>query len=238
MQTKIGWLVVIGIIGLGGFALRWQYQTREQLHQQIGELRQQHATLTRQREENRRLAATLPAAAELDRLRADHAAIPRLRAEIEGTRARVQTAAETARHSERFEAGSKVLAGDWKNAGTATSKATFETALWAAAGGDIEQFAKCLLLPEGRIRQRALTLLESLPAAIRGQYGTPERLVAFLAIKDVPLGAARVVAWDETQVPPSSAQLQVQLSTPEGAMNLNSSVEGVGKHRRSCCSEA
>jgi hypothetical protein len=218
MPAKNGWLGVIGITCLGGLALGWQHRTQAQLHRQIGDLRQQHAELAHQREENQRLAATLPAAADLERLRADHAAIPRLRAEIEALRARAQTAVEGVKLSARFDAGSKVPFGEWRNAGTATSPATLETVLWAAAGGDVDQFAKCLSLPEGQARQRALTLLESLPAAVRGQYGTPERLVAFFAIKDVPLGTAQVVGWDRLQAMPASVQVQVQLSAPDGAM--------------------
>lgn len=217
MQRTLGWFAIIGIIPLGGGLWRWQYQTGERLRQQAAEGRRQGAELARLREENRRLAAGLPAAADLERLRADHAAIPRLRAEIQAARSRIQTEAGAARLAGRFEAGSKVLAAEWKNAGTATSPATLETALWAAAGGDIEQFAGCLFVPEGRTRDRAVALLESLPAATREQYSSPERLVAFMAIRDVPLGAAQVVAWDEIQAPPSSVQVQLQLSAPEGA---------------------
>lgn len=218
MQKTFGWLGVVGIICIGGGALWWQHQTQKQLHQQVVELRQQRADLPRQRGENQRLAATLPAAEELERLRADHAAIPRLRSEIETLRARAQTAVEEAKLSERFAVGSKVPHGEWRNAGTATSKATLETVFWAAAGGDIDHFARCLLLPEGRTRERAVALLENLPAAIRGQYGTPERLVAFFAIKDVPLGAAQVVRWDESPAAPASAQVQVQLSSADGQL--------------------
>ncbi|MBI5691121.1 MAG: hypothetical protein HZC55_13615 [Verrucomicrobia bacterium] len=217
MARAFGWIAVVVVLALGGGVLLWQAQTREQLRQQVGELRQQRDQLARLREENQRLAAGLPSATDLERLRADHAAIPRLRAEIEAARERVRATAEAAQLAGRFEPGSKILAADWKNAGTATSKATLETALWAAAGGDIEQFAGCLLVPEGRIRERATTLLESLPAATRQHYSSPEQLVAFLAIRDVPLGSARVVSWEEIQTPSSSVQVQVQLSAPEGA---------------------
>jgi hypothetical protein len=217
MPAKLGWLGVLGVVVLGGLSLAWQYRTQTQLQRQIGDLRQQQAGVARQRQENQRLAATLPTAADLERLRADHAAIPRLRAEIETLRARAQTAVAEVKASARFDAGSKVPFGEWRNAGTATSKAALETVLWAAAGGDIEQFAKCLSLPEGPARQRALKLLESLPTSVRGQYGTPERLVAFFAIKDVPLGTAQVVGWIGVKdAQSSSAQVQVHLSAPDG----------------------
>jgi hypothetical protein len=88
--------------------------------------------------------------------------------------------------------------------------------LWAAAGGDIERFANCLLLSE-RSRQLALQLRENLPPALREQSATPERLIALFACKDVPLGAAKVVAWDQAKTPTSTEQVRLQLSTPDGA---------------------
>ncbi len=216
MPTKLRWLGGVGLICLGGFALAWQHRTQAQLQRDLADLHQQRAELERKRGENQQLAATLPDSAQLGRLRADHAAIPNLRAEIEYMRGRARTAMAEASLSAAFENGRKVPFREWRNAGTSTSKSTLETVLWAAAGGDVDQFARCLSLPEGKARQRALALIESLPEAVRGQYGTPERLVAFLAIKDLPLGTAQILGSDKLQATPSSVQLQVQLSAPDG----------------------
>jgi hypothetical protein len=216
MNANFGWLVIIGVIGTGGFALWWQGETQVRLHRELGKLREDNLELARLREGNRRLATAQPSATEFDNLRADHAAIPQLRAEIDAMQARVRIAAEKleSRSPDRFAVGSKVLAGDWKNAGSATPRATLETVLWAAAGGDIDTFASCLLLPEGPIRQQATALMESLPAAMREQYDTPERLVAFLAIKDVPFGAAQIMEWSEFTK--SASIVQLQLSALDG----------------------
>jgi hypothetical protein len=221
MNANFGWLVIVGVIGTGGFALWWQGETQVRLDRKLGQLREDHLEMARLREANRRLAAAQPSAADLDNLRADHAAIPRLRAEIDAMQARVRSeeAKLESLSPERFSAGSKVSAGDWKNAGAATPRATLETALWAAAGGDIDAFASCLLLSGGQTRQRATALLESLPAELRAQYGTPERLIASLAIKDVPLGAAQVIEWNEFKTPASIALVQMQLSAPDGKAN-------------------
>jgi hypothetical protein len=218
MRNKFGWLGLVALTFIGAVAIWRQHDTQVRLRRQIGELRQQNHEVARQREENRRLVTSLPTAAELERLRADHAAIPRLRAEIEIMRGRAEAAENEASLPARFEAGSKVPVGDWKNAGAATSKATLETVLWAAASGDIDKFAINVFLPQGGVRERAMAQLESLPPAIREHYGTPERLVAFYAIRDVPLGAAQVVGWDDIQAGPSSGQVQVQLqlSAPDG----------------------
>ena len=219
MRKTLVWLGTMAVSCACGFLLWRQTQVRAQLHRDVLELRKHDNELPRLRAENRRLAADQPTESELDRLRADHAAIPRLSAEIEVMQTRAaRTAAEerVVNSSGRFEAGSKVPSGDWKNAGTATAKAGLETILWAAAGGDTDAFAQCLLFPEGRGRQQAIALLESLPAPLRQQYGTPERLVAFLAIKDVPLGAVQVIAWNEMRSASSPVEVQVQLSGPDG----------------------
>jgi hypothetical protein len=218
MRAKFGWLVIIGVIGAGALALWWQRETQVRLRRDLGKLREENHELARLRDGNRRLAAAQPSAAELDNLRADHTAIPQLRAEIDAMQERMRIAAEKSavRSPERFAAGSKVLAGEWKNVGAATPKTALETVLWAAAGGDVDTFASCLLLAEGRGRQQATALLESLPAEKRAQYATPERLIAFLAIRDVPIGAAQVMEWNEPKGPASPALVQLQLSAPDG----------------------
>lgn len=219
MRAKFGWLVVMGMIGASGVVLWRQRETQEQLRGNLGRWRGENQALAQLREENRRQAATEPSAAELENLRADHAAIPRLRAEIDALRERIRRAPEPSATPvpARFAVGSKVAAAEWRNAGTATPRAALETVLWAAAGGDIDTFASCLGLGEGRIRQAATALLESLPAEQRAQYRTPERLVAFLAIRDVPLGAARVIDWNEIGGAISQAFAHLQLSAPDGS---------------------
>jgi hypothetical protein len=218
MKTKLAWAVIVVVIGAGGGALWWQHASQVHLEEELKELGRQDGERVRLREANRRLAETQPATVELEKLRADRAALSQLRAEITALRAREKSVAEESaqRSSPRFAAGDKVPAGEWTNAGAATSSAALETVLWAAAGGDIERFANCLLLSE-RSRQLALQLRESLPPALREQSATPERLIALLACKDVPLGAAKVVAWDQAKTPTSTEQVRLQLSTPDGA---------------------
>ncbi|MBI5771985.1 MAG: hypothetical protein HZA93_29700 [Verrucomicrobia bacterium] len=218
MKTKLGWLVIFVMVGAGGFALWWQHESQMRMQRELGELRRQGSERARLREANRRLAEAQPTPNELENLRADHAALSLLRVEIAALQARARMADEqwAVRSSARFAAGGKVPAGDWKNAGATTPSAALETILWAAAGGDVEAFAKHLLLPDERSRQRATALLESLPPEMRAHYGTPERLIAFLASKDVPLGAAQVLARNSGKAPTSSEQVRLQLTAPDG----------------------
>lgn len=218
MKTTLAWVAVFVITSAGGGALWWQHESQVRLQDELKEQGRQHGERVRLQEANGRLAAAQPTAVELDNLRSRHADISQLRAEITALRARERNAAAelAQRASERFAAGDKVSAGEWTNAGGATSRAALETVLWAAAGGDIDRFAQCLLVSD-RTRQLAMQLLESFPAALREQHGTPERLIAFLACKDVPLGAAKIVAWDQVKTPTSSEQVRLQLSNPDGA---------------------
>jgi hypothetical protein len=217
MKTKFAWAAIIVVSLAGGFVLLRQYESQVRLHAEVEKLGKQNVDRTRLREANRQLAETLPSAAERERLRADHAAISQLRGEIAALKAREKIAAEelAQRSAQRFAAGDKVVAGEWSNAGAATSRAALETILWAAAGGDIDAFAKCLLLSD-RTRQLALQLLEGFPAALREQNRTPEQLIAFLACKDVPLGAANVVAWNQVRTKTTMEQVRLQLSAPDG----------------------
>jgi hypothetical protein len=217
MKTKLGWAALFAVVSAGGFALWWQRAAQVRLQAELAVLVTQNGERERLQDANRRLAENQPAAAELETLRAHHAALPQLRAEIAALHARERSATEqTAKRSpERFAAGAKVPAGDWRNAGAATSRAALETILWGAAGGDIDAFAQHLFLPD-KVRPSAIALLESLPADVRGQYATPERLIAFLACKDVPLGAAQVVAWHPLKTPTNGEQVRLQLSAPDG----------------------
>jgi hypothetical protein len=148
--------------------------------------------------ENDRLRKDRVSAAELESLRGDREALARLRSEIEALRRRaedparlkaIQAEVPVAQGESIME--TQVRASAWRNAGTATPTATVETVLWAAAGGDVEKLASLLVFDPG-VRAKAEALLASLPEAMRAEYDTPERLIAVLTAKDVPLGTARI----------------------------------------------
>lgn len=116
---------------------------------------------------------------------------------------------------ERFDPKRIVASDEWQNVGNATSKATLETILWAAAGGDVETFARNISLPEGKARERALALWQNLPADLRETYDTPERLLAFLTIKDVIIGTAEVVDAFQVEVPKPAAEIHLRLAVAD-----------------------
>ncbi|MES2694440.1 MAG: hypothetical protein V4773_13275 [Verrucomicrobiota bacterium] len=68
---------------------------------------------------------------------------------------------------------------DWKNVGRGTVSDTIQSQYWAIAGGDIVALEKGIYLDEHAIKWMG-GLMEGVPAKVRAEYGTPEKLAAFL----------------------------------------------------------
>jgi hypothetical protein len=204
--------VVLCALGVAG-VIGWQRLS-------VAELRQERAAAAELRldalaaeAENRRLAGLLPADAELGRLRATAAEVAKREAEVFALRRDLARPEELTPGSDRFAVGATVPAGDWRNAGAATPAAALETVLWAAAGGDVAAFAGRLQLGKDS-RAAAEALQATLPETMRVHGRTPEELVAFLALRDVPLGAATVRRWYDADA--ASQQVTVELAAPDG----------------------
>ena len=68
-----------------------------------------------------------------------------------------------------------------------------ETALWAAAGGDVDIIGRFAAVRRGSPGRSRCDFGEQLPVCIAPEPGTPKRLIALMAAKDVPLGSAQIV---------------------------------------------
>jgi len=217
----IGALTLAVVAGLG-----WQHHATTELRGEIARLRTLSAQKARLSAAHQRLAAAQASAADVENLRAERARVSALRAELEAMRSRAEVSARRSALRTVSETGPKpaahslkehaVPAGEWKNVGRATPEAAFETALWAAAGGDIETLAGLLVL-DADARAKAEALLASLPEAMQGQLVTPERLIALLTAKDVPLGSAKILGQFLNQ---GETKLVAQLLDPDGKSKL------------------
>lgn len=87
----------------------------------------------------------------------------------------------------------------WQNRGRATPTAAVETALWAAAGGDVATLRQLLQLDEPT-RAKADSILARLPEASRAVYASAEHLIAAFTTKAIPLGDAQLV-WQHEPGP-------------------------------------
>jgi hypothetical protein len=160
------------------------------LNVEIDAQREQAHELADLQRERARLRAKQPTAEELETLRAASAEHDRLQTEI--------TARATARAAQpALSLGEWTPAGEWKNRGRTTSLAAVETTLWAAAGGDVAVLKNLLTLPADT-REKADALLAQLPADARARYPRAEDLIAGFTVKNVPLGEAQLVWFNQT----------------------------------------
>jgi hypothetical protein len=87
----------------------------------------------------------------------------------------------------------------WKNRGRGTPMAAIETALWAAAGGDVNTL-RSLLRVDDAVRARAQAIHDRLPEVSRALYPTAEDVIAAFTAKSIPLGDAQIV-WQRQEGP-------------------------------------
>jgi len=204
---------LVGVLVAGGVtALVNPRQTEAELRNEFVSQRERNMELSRLREENRRLVAAQATEEQLSALRGDRVALERLRSEIDALKERAKESAPSTAPKKSIPAAF-IPASDWKNVGGATPAAALQTALWAAAGGDLETLTRMLYL-DAKVKAQADQLFAGLPDAVRQQYGSAERLIALLTAKDVPLGAMQPL--EEKPFGPEDVAMAVRLQSPEG----------------------
>ncbi|PTX91789.1 hypothetical protein [Opitutus sp. ER46] len=202
MTSKFGWVITLGLAMAAGALVLARWRDVGVLRAEVAGRQSAVARLEDLRRENeqRRVRAT-----QAPSVAADEAAIAKAQAELKPLEARLarvsgmNLGAGDKAGAERFAAGRKVPVKDCRQAGYATPQAAFETALWAAAGGDVDAFARSIFFVDDRTRKAAADLLASLPFDAQQRYQTPERLVAELTIPNVPLGQFEVNGWGEAK---------------------------------------
>lgn len=182
------------IIALVVVALLWARDriAATGLQTELAALRLQTGELESLQREHERLRSLQPSADELDLLQrasAEHAAATREIATREPATPR--------RPADVLAPGEWLPAARWKNVGVATGLAAVQTAIWAAAGGDIGTFISLMRIDD-EVRARADALLAQLPAEARGTYPNVEHLLAAFAIKSIPIGEAQLVWHHES----------------------------------------
>lgn len=170
--------------------------------------REEQRELAAAQREHQRLGALQPGADELAALRAAGADHARLRAAL--------ARREESRAAPRppLPLGEWTPASEWRNCGQATARAAVETTLWAAAGGDVAALQRLLLFAEP-VREQAAALLARLPAAARAHYHSAEQLVAEFTVRNIPLGQAQLVWFNQSSADDAAACVFLQ-APPSG----------------------
>ena len=201
MNLKFRCLPVGIVVAVTIAVLGWQQSTAGSLRTEIDRARENVRTLAALTPDLTVASQTERAEKESGGMSVSTAALEQVRAEIVTLRREVEeaerTKLENAATLERFAVGRTLVAAEWRNSGTATMEAALETALWAGAGGDVETFARTLLFSNRTTLSAAQALRERMPEQARALYDSPERVLAFLAMKDLPLGAVQVRRVDD-----------------------------------------
>lgn len=221
-SKAIFWVIAAGVLTAG----MWQWRAGVALRGELAVLHSRAAERGALEVERARLVAAGVSPEERQALEEERAAVAHLRSEIEqlrrGAEARAQTAAVKApqimAEREMSMAAEFVPFGAWKNRGRATPADAMETALWAAAGGDLVTLAGAIHL-DPPVRAQAQQLLGRLPPEVAAQFGTAEDFIALLAAKDVPLAQAHLIEPQVT-LPEGIAMRVVQLRESSGKMRL------------------
>lgn len=198
MKWRWAFLVIL-TLSLGA-VLVWQHRSLVALNDTIEAARRSLAQKKIDRGNEKAASERSLLAADQVALHADRAVVLSLRRELDAIRQRAVHPAQT-----RVTQGSQELAIvppsladvpisylDWRNVGADSPEAAIETTLWAAAGGDTEVMASLFDL-DASVRQRSEELLKSLPDDFQSQFSTVEQFVAFMTVRDVPLGSAQIM---------------------------------------------
>ena len=217
-RGTIGVAIALLAAGLGGLA--WQQHANAALRSELQRRRGLAAEQTRLQTEQYRLQAAQISPEELGERKEARAKLTALATEIELARRRKNapltatpgsgTAPPSAARPSLRDVTLDV--SEWRNAGDRQPLDALETALWASAHGDVTTLADLLTISE-ESRARATGLFNTLPAALRGEVGTPEQLVAVLIANAMPLGSAGV---DVQLDYPPGARLMVRMTDPDG----------------------
>lgn len=209
------WALILGVAAAGGALLGWRMFEVNRLRVEV---------------DARRLAAetrmTLPESPALadgpdgDPVRIDHEienarrAVAALEKQLQ---ARPASASTTTAVDARLAAGARLASGEWQNRGHATPEAALETILWAAAGGDVETLAGSAVLYGAGAEKAAAELFASLPESERQRFGSPKRLLATVAIPEVPTGAVEIQAWSAADPPQPTRFVSADFISRDGA---------------------
>ena len=213
--------LTLGLLAAGfailGVVLLVQRQTATRLRAEADDLRRQGRILADLRAEHERFSGQQIPADELQRLRDDHEAIRRLHSEVDDLKNRPIAPTPVA------PASSVVLvpASAWKNAGRATPAAAFESVLWAATHGDIDALIGMLDFRAGGADRKLEELFAGLPAEVRAQYGSPEKMFATLLAGQIsPAVAAMGVVPQEDPGAKNVTKINVRLEGPRGPKEM------------------
>lgn len=170
-MTKLQTAIVGGLIVAAGTGIALQSYRASELNREPTGLRQQAGKTAELQHRNRALQDEIDAgkarASELARQRADR--------DEQARRSEPRTVPQAA----PAPVVEMIKIEDFRNEGTATPWATFQTMVWASLKGEDDALEKLFVLEPGAV-EAANAFLNALPAESRGKFSSPERLASLL----------------------------------------------------------
>jgi hypothetical protein len=223
IARKLQIAAALALLGAFLALLAWQHRANEQLQAELTSLRQLAGENQQLRAENEKLAKSQsdPRSGPAEPIRPS--AGPGTFSGAASGPARPAAARTAGERADVPLAAGLTPVASLGNAGRATPQAAWATQLWAARTGDVGLEASSITLgPTERAKVEAL--IPSLPADLRNQYDTPEKLIAFaLAGSPHPVGGMQVLG--ETDQGPGEATLQTQWQHADDSIVHQSSVQ-------------
>jgi hypothetical protein len=175
-------LLILAALSVVGILWALNHLTATELQAELQGLQRENSNLPAARREQERLRQVHAEA--MQRAAEPREAAPSVQPTPESTTSLVST----------LVVGEWRAPSSWQKRGQSTAVSAMETALWAAAGGDLAALQSLLLLDE-TVRVKAGALWAQLPEAARANYTSAEQLLAACATKFLPLGDAQLV-WN------------------------------------------
>lgn len=114
----------------------------------------------------------------------------------------------------------------WRNQGSAKPVSTVETVLWSIAHGDVDTLATLIAFDDDA-RDQAARLYDVLPEDLRGEYKSPESLVAALMAIEKPVTSLNSVnVLGESSPGPNRDTLHLAASSGQISLNFRRDASG------------
>jgi hypothetical protein len=220
--SRAGWVAVAAIACTIAAALAWQRFAMAELAAELIGLREAGRELAQLQTENARLRQGQIPAADLERM--DRAVLAALQRELEITRQKQEHTTVMRDRPVSYDAeisgtGADLLrSGTMRDARGATPQAAGETLIRALGHGDIDTAAEMIAFhPAARTRMEAV--VATLPPAFKAEYGTPERLMAFVMAGSPPVATREILS--ETQTSSGALVQRIKVVLRDGSVRLD-----------------
>jgi hypothetical protein len=222
-----------GILAIEGAIVLYQQQSRTKLLAAIHALAPLGAEMQRLEAENQQVAAEQPTESEIETIRRQHAELIALRSAVAPQATGTEKAAADEPRYPVTGTGSVFnprhvgtadlkLKNEWKNAGTATASASFETFCWAERMGDIDVLLSTMAIDDDA-RAKAEEVFAGLTDEQRAKFGNPDQLIAALMVgSGTPFEAIKVL--DENEGKPGEVVLHTLWQYSDGRIRENNSI--------------